>query len=350
MSQLRLQVDGARLDGQWEIHLRDARLALGLDPSVSGEAGWDELAKQGDAFRSYLVRSMVVSSGGSPCQVEVAPLASAWEPAQDKLLVRLASTCPTEPLRLNLRCDFLFDVDPAHRAYFSVEDARVTHVGVFRSEQRLAAIDVQQFHACSTFAEFVREGVGHIVSGADHLLFLLALLLPAPLVREGAAWSPRTGLVPTAREVVKVVTAFTLAHSLTLCLAFLGVLTQQARWIETAIALSVGAAAWNNLRPFLPGRAWAIAFAFGLVHGLGFAGALKNLALPIHARGLALGAFNAGVELGQLTLVALLLPLLFAASRRLWYSRVVLGVGSLVIAWVAALWTIERAFGVTLFA
>jgi hypothetical protein len=350
MSELRLRVDGARLEGQWEIQLRDARLALGLDPAVSGEAGWHDVDERGEAFRSYVGRSIVVSSGGGACPVDIAPLASAWQPAQEKVLVRLASTCASEPVHLELRCDFLFDVDPAHRAYFSVEDARVTHVGVFRSDQRVAAIDVQQFHGWSMFAEFVREGVGHIASGADHLLFLLALLLPAPLVRAGAGWSLRAGLWPTAREVVKVVTAFTTAHSVTLCIAFFGALSIEARWIETAIAVSVGAAAWNNLRPFLPGRAWAIAFAFGLVHGFGFAGALKSLALPTHARGLALGAFNVGVELGQLVLVALVLPLLFTASKRRWYPRAVLGVGSLVIAWAAALWTIQRALGVTLFA
>jgi hypothetical protein len=350
MSQLRLRVEGARLEGEWEIQLRDARLALGLDPGVSGDAGWHDLANRGDAFRSYVGHSLVVSSGGEPCPVEVAPLASAWQPEQDTLLLALAATCPTEPRRLDLRCDFLFEVDPEHRAYFSVADARVTHVGVFRSAQRQAAIDIHQFHAWSTFTEFVREGVAHIASGADHLLFLFALLLPAPLVRGGAGWSPRTGLVGTAREVVKVVTAFTVAHSVTLCLAFLGVISPEARWVETAIAASIGAAAWNNLRPFLPGRAWAIAVVFGLVHGLGFAGALKNLALPTQARGLALAAFNVGVEVGQLAFVALVLPLLFATSRRPWYARAVLGGGSLLIAWIAALWTIQRAFGVPIFA
>src|SRR5262249_18746841 len=159
---------------------------------------------------------------------------------------------------------------------------------------------------------------GHIWSGLDHILFLLALLLPAALVREGTAWSPRPGLWTTAREVLKVVTAFTVAHSITLCLSFFGLVTLPSRWLEATIALSVFAAAWNNLRPFLPGRAWVMALGFGLVHGLGFAGALRNLALPMRARGLALASFNVGVEVGQLAIVAAVLPLLYAASRRRW--------------------------------
>ena len=143
-------------------------------------------------------------------------------------------------------------------------------------------------------------------------------------------------------------TAFTLAHSVTLSLSFFRVVTPPAALVETAIALSVFAAAWNNLRPFLPGRAWWIALLFGLVHGLGFAGALNNLSLPRHARLLALGAFNVGVELGQLAIVAAVLPLLYAASRRRAYPRLVMGAGSLGIAWLAVVWALERGAGLTL--
>src|SRR5262249_54810513 len=190
--------------------------------------------------------------------------------------------------RLGIACDLLLDVDPGHRAYYAVQDARTTHVGVLGSGQRTATVEVRQFHPGADFIEFVREGVRHIWTGLDHVLFLLALLLPAPLVRVGGAWSPRGGMRRAAREGFEVVTAFTVAHSLTLGLAFFGVVSFPSQWVEVAIAVSVFAAAWNNLRPFLPGRAWAMALAFGLIHGLGFAGALRNLALPIRARGLAL--------------------------------------------------------------
>jgi hypothetical protein len=167
-------------------------------------------------------------------------------------------------------------------------------------------------------------------------------------VRTGAEWTPRGSLGATAREVLRVVTAFTAAHSETLCLSFIGILRLPSQWVEVAIALSVLAAAWNNLRPFLPGRAWVMALAFGLVHGLAFASALRNLALPIHARGIALAAFNAGVEVGQLVVVAAVLPLLYAASTRRWYPRLVMGAGSLVIAWLAVLWILERGLGLSL--
>jgi hypothetical protein len=345
MSQLRLRVDGARVKGEWELQLREARLAVGLDGQTAGEAGWRELAPREPALRAYLAGRLSLTSDGAPCAVEISPAAAQWQPEQGQLLYRLAATCPSEPRRLGLVCDLFFELDPKHRAYFSVEDARITHVGLFRAEQREATLEVHQLHAGAVFMEFVREGVRHIWGGLDHLAFLLALLLPAPLVREGGSWSPRAGLGPTTREVLKVVTAFTAAHSLTLALATFGLVSLPARAVEVTIALSVFAAAWNNLRPFLPGRAWVMALGFGLVHGLGFAGALRNLALPTHARGLALGAFNVGVELGQLAIVVPVLPLLYAVSRHRSYPRFVMGAGSLAIAWVAVLWTLERGFG-----
>jgi hypothetical protein len=344
-SQLRLRVDGARVDGAWDVQLRDARRAVDLDPAIAGEPGWGELRSRESALRAYFGGRLSLAADGAACATEIADAPLDWLLEGQQITLHFRSSCAGPPQRLVVACDLLFDRDPRHRVYYSIEDARGDHAGLFRADRRAITVDVRQFRAGADFAEFVRDGIAHIWTGLDHLLFLLALLLPAPLARAGESWSPRPGVAATAREVVKVVTAFTLAHSLTLALAFFGVLAPNPRWVEAAIAASVLAAAWNNLRPFLPGRAWAMALAFGLVHGLGFAGALRNLALPIHARALALVAFNVGVELGQLAIVAALLPLLHAAGRRRFYPRAVMGFGSFAIAWVAALWILERAFG-----
>jgi HupE / UreJ protein len=348
ISEFRLRVRETRVEGEWDVPLHDARVALGLDPRIDGEDGWLDLRAHEDALRTYLGAHLAVSADGRDCFVSGNDEPIRWQREAGQVSVALAAACPSRPAHLGLRCDVLFDRDPAHRAYFSIEDARTTHVGVFTAERRSASVDVRDFSLGAGFAEFVREGMAHIFSGVDHLLFLLALLLPASLVRTGEEWKPRGSLAATTREVLKVVTAFTVAHSVTLCLSFFGVLAPPARWVEVAIAVSVLAAAWNNLRPFLPGRAWTMAMAFGLVHGLGFAGALKNLALPIHARGVALAAFNIGVELGQLVVVAAVLPLLYAASSRRWYPRLVMGAGSLVIAWLAVIWVLERGLGLSL--
>ena len=348
-STLRLRVDGARIEGDWEIHLGDARRALGLAPGLTGEAAFRDLQAHEPALRALLERSLTIRGDSLDCPCRMGPAPMAWNARFDDVVLAVGATCPAPPARLTLGDTFLFDLDPSRRGYFSVEDARSFNVGVFRDRERRVTFAVRQFNPAGTVVEFVREGIGHIASGADHLLFLLALLLPAVLVREAGRWRPRPGFGRALREVLKVVTAFTVAHSITLAFGFLGVIRLPEAWIETGIALSVFAAAWNNLRPFLPGRAWGMAFLFGLVHGLGFAGALANLALPLRARGLALAAFNLGVEAGQVAIVLLVLPVLYAASRRAWYPRLGMGVGSLAIAFLAVVWALERAFGLLLF-
>jgi hypothetical protein len=347
MSQLRLRIAGARIEGDWAVHLGDARRAVGLDPQKSDQAGFGELRERANALAGYLASRVTITGETAACSLAGLASPLSYQPESGEVQVPLVASCPVAPRRLTLASDLLFDLDPRHRVYFSIEDARATSVGVLRQDRRRVSLDVRQLRPWSDFAEFVRAGVVHIWTGADHLLFLLALLLPAPLARAAGGWVSRDGLRAVAREVLKVVTAFTAAHSITLVLSFFGLLTPPARTVEVAIAVSVFLAAWNDLRPFLPGRAWVIGGAFGLVHGLGFAGALRNLSLPTHARGLALAAFNLGVELGQLVVVVLVLPALYAASRRRFYERWVLGAGSLAIAWIALLWVSQRAFGLS---
>jgi hypothetical protein len=140
MSDLRLRVDGARAVGEWDIQLRDARLALGLDPTVvTGDAAWRELRQREGDLRAYLGNRLAVVADGSPCAVAVEPavMREQAEPAQ--VTFQLSVRCSSEPVHLALRCDLLFDRDPGHRAYFSVEDARVTHAGVLRADRRQSA-------------------------------------------------------------------------------------------------------------------------------------------------------------------------------------------------------------------
>ena len=201
----------------------------------------------------------------------------------------------------------------------------------------------------------MRHGVWHIWIGFDHILFLLSLLLPAVLMpkvlmskvlmpaaaRQGQGQSQ--SIKAAFFDVLKVVTAFTLAHSLTLSLASLHVLSLPSRWVESAIAASVVLAALNNLWPLFRGRRPVAAFVFGLIHGFGFAGVLADLGLPQSGLLLSLLGFNVGVELGQLAIVAVFLPLAFAL-RKTWFYRQLLTTGSALIVLIAALWLVERAF------
>ncbi|MEP6505303.1 MAG: HupE/UreJ family protein, partial [Betaproteobacteria bacterium] len=206
---------------------------------------------------------------------------------------------------------------------------------------------------------FVREGVHHILIGYDHILFLLSLLLPAVWIRSRTV-DPRTAIARTRwvpaqdmrlalANVLKVVTAFTVAHSITLALSVLDVVNPPSRWVESTIAASVVLAALNNIWPLISEARWKLTFVFGLVHGFGFASALKDAGLAQGALVGPLVGFNVGVEIGQLCIVAVVLPLAWSLRSTRTY-RGAFAAGSLAIAAVAGLWFVQRAFDLSLIA
>lgn len=162
------------------------------------------------------------------------------------------------------------------------------------------------------------------------------------------SWQPRESLRDAVFDVLKVVTAFTLAHSLTLTLAVNGIVNLPSRLVESAIALTVLLGALNNLIPVVRKRRWVVAFAFGLIHGLGFASVLADLGLHGWNLALALFGFNAGVEVGQLAIVIVFIPLAYALRETRFYRRVFMPGGAVVIAALAVYWLAMRASGLAL--
>jgi hypothetical protein len=162
------------------------------------------------------------------------------------------------------------------------------------------------------------------------------------LQRGGGAWRPVSAARPALLNVLKVVTAFTVAHSITLSLAALGFVHLPTRLVESAIAASVVLAAFNNLVPFFAERGWMVAFGFGLLHGFGFANALRDLGLRHGQLAATLFGFNIGVEIGQLAIVAVFLPIALSMRHLIFYQRVVLRFGSVAIVAVASTWFAER--------
>ncbi|MCC7376773.1 MAG: HupE/UreJ family protein, partial [Verrucomicrobiales bacterium] len=238
-----------------------------------------------------------------------------------------------------------FDVDRLHRGFVMVEsDGRVQQT-VFGPLTVRQKFEEHVSRPWRELARYVGEGVWHIWGGYDHLLFLLVLLLPAVLMREAGRWVPVSGLRQALVNVVKIVTAFTVAHSITLSLAALGVVNLPSRLVEPAIAASIIVAAANNARPVVVERGWAIAFGFGLIHGFGFATVLEDLHLPRASLVRALVGFNLGVELGQLVAVCAFLPLVHALRRAEFYRGPVVRWGSAGAALLAAWWMMERLGG-----
>ncbi|MGH8018428.1 MAG: HupE/UreJ family protein [Opitutaceae bacterium] len=239
-----------------------------------------------------------------------------------------------------------FEFDPKHKVVTSLEAGGETKVGLLSYNNPRWEVALRAPGALGQFAKFTWEGVWHIWIGIDHILFLLALLLPAVLHYENGRWHPVGNFREALINVLKVVTAFTVAHSVTLSLAALHLVTLPAKFVESVIALSVLLAALNNIWPVVRDRTWMVAFGFGLIHGFGFANVLADLALPAGTLAIALVSFNIGVELGQLAIVAVFFPLAFLVRRRGFYQPVKLRFGSALISVIALGWIVQRVFEV----
>ena len=325
-----------------DLALRDLDLAIGLDADGDGQITWGEVRRRHDAIESLVTRNVDVSVADTACPLRVTGHRIDNHSDGAYAVVDLAAKCPRDDGALALDYRLLFDVDPQHRGLVNVVDEGISRSLVVSSDRPRAVASDPGFLA--QFSTYVREGAMHIWTGYDHMLFLLGLLLPAVLVRSDGQWKAVQRFGPVAWSVLGIVTAFTIAHAITLTLATFGVLRIPSRVSESVIALSIVIAALLNLRE-VPARArWGIAFAFGLVHGLGFANVLAALGLPATVLATALVAFNVGVEFAQLGVAALFLPLAFMLRETRLYRPLLLFGGSLVIAVLGLAWFVERAF------
>ena len=349
-SYLSLSVQNERIEGQWDIALRDLEMAVGLDANGDAAISWDELRARHAAIAAYALARLKLSSGGAACPLRVTAHLVDRHTDGAYAVMRLQGACPQAVAALGVDYKLLFDIDPQHKGLLRLTHGATTSSAIFAPDAGSQLLQLAEASRWRQFADYVRHGVWHIWIGFDHILFLVSLLLPAVLVRHEGRWQGRETLKASVLDVLKIVTAFTLAHSLTLTLAALGALSLPSRLVESAIAASVILAALNNLWPLVHRWRALVAFAFGLIHGFGFASVLADLGLPQGALVLSLVGFNVGVELGQLAIVAAFLPLAYLLRRGLFYRRVVLTGGSALIVVLATVWLAERALDLKLLA
>ncbi len=324
-----------------DLALRDLALTLPLDANRDERVTWSELQAIRTPLQQWVASGLALSTTAGACELRPTGLAVRHYDDGAYATLQYDARCPSDgPLRVNYT--LLFDRDPQHRALITLRRGNSVRTAIARADATAVQLGSSGGHP---FLDFLREGIHHILIGYDHLAFLISLLMPAALVRVGSRWQPTPELRGSVWHVLGIVTAFTVAHSITLTLAALDLVTPASRWVEAAIAASVLLAALNNVRPVITQRVWVVSFAFGLIHGFGFAGALGELGLPKGARLTALLGFNLGVELGQLAVVGLLLPVLFLLGRRRWYARALMPLLSGLIAALAAWWLYQRVLG-----
>ena len=347
-SYLVLDTQGQHVAGQWDIALRDIDFAIGLDADGNGEITWGELRARHTAMAAWALSALTLERGGA-CTLRVTQYLVDEHTDGAYAVLKLAGTCPSGQGELGVNYRLLFDQDALHRGLLRVDLDGVTHSAIMATDAALQRFSAEKPSLLAQFGQFFVQGVWHIWIGFDHILFLLSLLLPVVLVREAGRWRGVGRFGEALQEVLWVVTSFTVAHSITLSLAALGLVSLPSRLVESAIALSVVLAALNNLKPVVNQRRWLIAFVFGLIHGFGFASVLAELGLPADALVLSLVGFNAGVEAGQLAIVAVFLPLAFWLRNTGLYRQGVFVGGSLLTLLIALVWLAERALDLKLF-
>lgn len=347
-SYLTLRVAGEAVSGQWDIALRDLDFALGLDANGDAQITWGEVRAKQNEIAAYALSRLSLAAAGQACPARVTEHLIDDHTDGAYAVMRFTALCPAPVQTLQARYALFFDIDPQHKGLLRLEYAGQSVTGIFSPDKAAQEFTLARPNKLRQFLDYGHEGVWHIWIGFDHILFLLALLLPAVVLRQNEKWQAVVAFKPAFWQVFKIVTAFTVAHSITLSLATLGVVSLPSRWVEAAIAASVVIAALNNVFPLLRERRWMMAFAFGLIHGFGFASVLRDLGLPQDALVLALVGFNLGVEAGQLVIVSAFLPVAYALRQSWFYQRLILLGGSFLIAVVASVWLVERAFDLKL--
>jgi len=340
---LSLAVHGSRVSGSIELAIRDGELAVGLDHDGDGKVTWGELKSSEPALRDYVRGHLRLSSEGGQCPMSFGPLEVNDRVDGSYLWLSIGGECEAAIKRLSIEYTVLDLEDPSHRGLLALAANGAAQTAVLGGNAKARQFELNDPSTWSAFIEYLRAGIWHIWSGIDHLLFLLSLLLPAVLMRRRNGWEAVPIAAPAFVNIVKVVTAFTLAHSITLSLAAFDVIRLPSRLTESVIAASIVIAALNNVFPRVTEGRWRIAFAFGLLHGFGFASVLAEMGLPQGARLASLVAFNLGVEAGQLAVVLAIMPLAYLLRSTAFYRRGVMPWGSSAIACLALFWLFQRS-------
>jgi hydrogenase/urease accessory protein HupE len=286
--------------------------------------------EQRDRLGGWLVARLSITADGKPC-------AGSFDGMRfdgDGVALALAYTCPVDAKELRIEARFVSELGRGHRHLVRLESGNRQSETVATAKSLSFVLrprgDAQPAKQIG-LGTYVRLGVEHIVTGYDHLLFLLGLVL----------------LGRPIRSLVGAITAFTVAHSITLALAAFDVWSPSPRFVEPCIALSIAYVGIENWFVSDARGRWRITFPFGLVHGFGFAGALREIAVPRPQVPMALFGFNLGVEVGQIAVLAVLLPVVLAARKRKLWQRVGMRACTGVVAAIGIVWFFIRVSSAT---
>ena len=342
------------IDGRFEIHFEDLERKLGLTPDGRGADVREWVRATASRVEPYIRRHFTIGpEGGSAYALEFTGYEVLELPQGNFAQYHFRAATGPLPGRLDIHHSMLYEDDRLHRGLLLVEHNAKTGIDygeeyvamVFGPGSSEQSLDLLSIPTLLGPRDMIWQGVLHIWMGIDHVLFLVALMLPTVLVLIGSAWRPVPDFQRALWNLLKIVTVFTLAHSVTLLLAGLGILDVPSRLVESVIALSIALVALNNITGRVKDGSLMVILALGLFHGLGFATVMGHLPFRTETLLKAVLGFNIGVELGQLAIVAVMFPLLFMLRTLPLYLPIVLKGGSFALILISGAWFVQRALG-----
>lgn len=330
-----------------DLPLRDLALRFDLDQDRDGAIRWQEVKSQLGSITGWINDGLKIEQSAALCRLVEPDWAAAAYGEENYLSLIAQIRCPVDTgmKALSLGYTLFFDQDALHRGLMKASFDGITISAIISPDRPTHLLDRSTTGFAATLGHYLIEGIWHIWIGADHILFLISLLLPCVFLRASATlgqWQPQPGIKPALTNVVSVVTAFTVAHSITLGLTVFNIITPPDGLVEPIIAASVIFAALGNLTKTLIHLRWQIALVFGLIHGFGFASVLADLGLPSDQLTAALLGFNIGVELGQLAIVTVFFPIAWKLRATSFYRWGFVFSGSIVVAMIALYWLVDR--------
>lgn len=343
-----LNLDTNRVSGRFEFSVEDLESKLGLRLQKNESS---ELQQSIETVQKYVDDHFQVQSNGTTIPLTITR-SQAFQAESEYIQYYFESEEFEVPKELHIENDIFFKDDKFHRSLLLTEYNKIAEeeygpafiAMIFGPTTTSQTFDLMKVEAVLGPRDFIWQGMLHIWIGIDHILFLVVLLLPAVLERKEGRWQPVDSFRQAIWNVLKIVTVFTIAHSITLSLAALEIVQLPSRIVESTIALSIILVAVNVLFPKIKEGSLMVIFFFGLFHGLGFASVMGHIPFRISEVIKVLLGFNVGVEVGQIAIVAVLFPLIFLLRNQKAYQPVVLKCGTILITLIAGYWFVERAF------
>lgn len=334
------QVDSDAVSGQIQLRFTDISQELNFNQNNDSHITWGEVKSHHADINSWLKNKLLFNATKGQCSLSDDTVLMIDHHFNDAFLVIDWQYFCDSTAQLQMVYQGLFNITSNHKLIVNGRSQNGDISRVLDGENNTLSIDSNQSNIWQTFYDYTKQGVIHILIGLDHILFLLILLLSTMLLNASPTKN-RKSISNIWIEVVKLATVFTLAHSVTLVLTALGWLQFSSRWVEVIIAFTVAFTAFNNVKPMI-NKVLPLTFVFGLFHGMGFAGVLGELGLPQGVQLIPILSFNLGVELGQIFLILLTLPVLIYVNNKTKYAAMIFKVMSLMVVCLAIVWIFQR--------